>query len=86
VSIYGIKVYVDHFLCQPDEIRQRRTNRKSRINKKWRKKYGIERICHGRSYIFSGNAHMCPHFHAKLKKKIDVENESVAPEAFGRIG
>lgn len=29
---------------------------------------------------------MCPHFYAKLQKKIDVENESVAPEAFGRIG
>ena len=86
MSIYGIRVYVDPFLCQNDEIRQRRTNRKSRINKKWRKKYGLVTICRGHTFMVGPMAHMCSHFLARLKKKIDVENESVAPEAFGRIG
>lgn len=51
--IGGIPVIVDRNLCQPEFIRWRKKHRKSRIAKKWRKKYGAVTACKGVAFEIS---------------------------------
>ena len=46
----GIQIVVYHFLCKPEFIRWRRQHRKSRINRKWQKRYGAVVACKGVCY------------------------------------
>jgi len=50
-SLIGMPVYVNKHLCQMVFVRWRRSHRKSRINKKWQKKYGAVCVCSGHGYV-----------------------------------
>lgn len=78
-EVGGIRVVVDKFLCRTDRLVQRRTHRKSRINKKWRKKYGFDSVCKGHTVIIGRDARVCPHVKAKLDKRVSLQ-ASLLPE------
>lgn len=67
----GIPVTVNYSLCDTKKKYVRR-HRKSRINKKWEKRYGanlvVEKECSGVSYQVRGAIFCCPHVFDQLQK------------------
>ena len=66
------KVSVNRYLCNGGKfVRWKRSHRKSRINKKWHKRYGmILSKCSGVCYEVQGiGMVMCPCVEAQLKKE-----------------
>lgn len=65
-SIFGYQIIeVPHMM----DIVQARTHKKKRINKKWRKRYGIKEVPWNKFYI-EGNRIYC---HPKMAEKIKTE-------------
>lgn len=69
-TIAGLRVTVQRHLCQTKFLRWARTHRRSRINKKWRKKYGpVIAPCPGFAFEIAGMGLLvCPCVAAKLKE------------------
>ncbi len=73
---HGVPVTESRSLCRPF-TEQRRKHRRARINKKWRKRYGMtDRECRGQGYQMGkgGSMHFvgCPHFVAQIRKAYGV--------------
>lgn len=61
-------------MCRMEDVRQRRTHRKNRINKKWRKHYGMIQACHNDAvYHVTGSLYVCPCTAAKIEKSTNIE-------------
>lgn len=73
-----IKVILINYICDsPKFIKYKKNHRKSRINKKWHKKYGaIYEECQGKAYEVFGEFYCCPHYKAKLEEAIKKQNEN----------
>lgn len=67
----GMSVLENSHLCQMEFVRWRKTHRKSRINKKWRKRYGAVLACKGHGYQMAGSVVGCPCFVKRLRDEID---------------
>lgn len=71
-TLGGVPVTVDRHLCKIEFLRWARTHRKSRIAKKWRKRYGaVYSECPGVGYEmglfkFTRRLVVCPCAHAKI--------------------
>jgi hypothetical protein len=52
-NIFGLPIYTSEHLPKEYENRQKRTHRRSRINKKWRKKYGFVSIPIEKAYFIN---------------------------------
>lgn len=71
--VNGFPVYVSASLCQPGPEVQVRRHRKSRINRKWRKKYGVRSApCPGLVYRMMSSVHCCPCGREKLKAGVEA--------------
>ena len=69
--INGIPVMVSKYICYFAVAKQRRTHHRSRINKKWKKRYGFhETACSGKAYQVNGTMVVCPHVKAQLDKEL----------------
>ena len=74
----GMRVLVDPNICEKVFVRWLKSHRKSRINKKWHKKYGATIKCNGVAFEVNGIGLVCcPHFKQLMDKEIKVRNESV---------
>ena len=70
-AMAGIRLHRDRYLCQPRFVRWKKTHRKSRIRKKWRKKYGAVTACAGYAYEMKGiGVIACPCMYDKIKKEL----------------
>lgn len=60
-------------LCEvPSFVRWKRNHRKSRINKKWHKRYGAEmKYCKGVAYRVGREFFVCPCMNELLKKELE---------------
>lgn len=69
------KIVVDRWICTPPTfVRWKRKHRKSRINKKWQKRYGaVMQPCKGVSYNMSGTILVCPCMVETIKLAIGTE-------------
>lgn len=68
----GIPFYVDQTLCQVKFVRWRRNHRKSRINKKWHKKYGFIAECGGYGFHMDGmGMYVCPCMANQIRAKAE---------------
>lgn len=66
---FGLRVYVAAELCRMEFVRWRKSHRKSRINKKWHKKYGAIHRCANTEGIRMGDSlHVCPCVKAKMDR------------------
>lgn len=65
-SIFGYQII--EVPCMMDIV-QARTHKKKRINKKWRKRYGVKEIPWNKFYI-EGNRIYC---HPKMAEKVKAE-------------
>ncbi len=69
--IGGMKIVVNRYLCKVEFVRWRKSHRKSRINKKWHKKYGAIWRCKGMCFNLQGHTLvMCPCTHAEMMKVV----------------
>ncbi len=68
----GIPVYANSLLCDGGKfLRWRKNHRKSRINKKWHKKYGFEVTqCSNPAFRVGDKLIVCPHAMRELEKTI----------------
>lgn len=75
-ALSGMPVRVDRNLCQSEFVRWKRTHRKSRIAKKWRKRYGPVVACKGgQAYQIRGlGLCLCPCTKRQLDKAIEERN------------
>ena len=71
-TIFGLKMLTSQYMCEtPAFIRWKRNHRKSRINKKWHKKYGaVMSKCKGVAWQIGMNLYTCPCMTAALKKEM----------------
>lgn len=71
MNFAGLNVMVSHYLCEPPRfLRWRRNHRKSRINKKWHKRYGaVYSACPGKAYQLGGRLMVCPCVWDALQKE-----------------
>lgn len=53
------------------DIVQARTHKKKRINKKWRKRYGVKEVPWNKLYIADGKIYCHPKMIEKIKAEID---------------
>lgn len=70
MNLSGIQIHVAHILCDPPSfLRWKKNHRKSRINKKWHKRYGpVLSECLGApGYQIGGKLYVCPHLMEKIK-------------------
>lgn len=76
-NLFGERVTVTRFLCERPYLGQARTHRKSRINKKWRKRYGIKLgPCPGKEFSVRGMGFfVCPHVMAELEKIEELKKD-----------
>ena len=65
-SIFGYNIIGVPYMC---DIKQARTHKKKRINKKWRKRYGVREVPWKKFYI-EGNKIYC---HPKMITTIQME-------------
>lgn len=71
--ISDMQVVVSGSMCEPPTfLRWKRSHRRSRINKKWHKKYGaVMKPCPGRAFQLPGcKLVVCPHVNAMLRKLV----------------
>lgn len=73
----GIKITVDAHLCEYPCLGQAKRHRKSRINRKWLKRYGVKSgPCPGKCYEIRGmGLLMCPHIKAELDKVTKLQDD-----------
>lgn len=65
-------IHVSDYMCKTEFVRWRKNHRKSRINKKWHKRYGAIARCKGVAYNVAGmGIVMCP----CVKAALDCEME-----------
>lgn len=68
-SIFSNEIIVDKYLCQVTFIRFKKSHRKSRINKKWHKRYGIITACvNDKAFKVGNKILVCPCMFEKMKK------------------
>lgn len=69
----GLQICVNPYLCSNEFVRWVRNHRRSRINKKWHKRYGMITRCSGsdRAYRVGDMVVCCP----CLGKKIQEESQ-----------
>jgi len=56
----SMPVHCEKYFCKTTFAGWRRTHKKSRIAKKWRKKYGATYKCFGHAVRFNGTLVVCP--------------------------
>lgn len=62
------------YMCDMRFVRWRKKHRRSRINKKWQKRYGAIMECKGVAYNLGGTVHACPCIVKALKEQLpDLE-------------
>lgn len=67
----GVPYFVNQYLCEVKHVRFRRNHRKTRINKKWHKKYGAITRCVANPKEIKGMGFfMCPCRERELKEAI----------------
>ena len=63
-------IFLSNYLCTYEFAGWRKNHRRSRINKKWHKKYGSIRKCPGKAVQVAGlGLACCPHIYEQLKKE-----------------
>ena len=93
LSMAGIPVYVNQAACRPVLV-QAKTHRKRRINKKWRKRYGMRSVgCGAAEEVLrakgpSGRSdafYCCPHAWERLKAEVRrlAKSGDLTPRAAG---
>lgn len=81
MNLAGIRITESRYICEsPRFLRWRRNHRKSRLNRKWHKKYGaVMTTCPGVYYEVRGQGLiMCPHAVRALLAAPEVIRQSVA--------
>jgi len=64
----GFQIYINPSLCQVQFIRWRKNHKKSRINKKWHKRYGfISKCVNEKAFKMGNNLYLCPCLYEKMK-------------------
>ena len=66
-----IEFIVDPHLCQMEFVGWKKSHRRSRINKKWHKRYGPIMRCRGYAYNISGRLACCPCVADKIVNSTD---------------
>lgn len=61
-------VKVSRYLCQPEFAGWLKSHRRSRINKKWHKRYGPRLRCKGRAYQIGDTFVVCPCVERKMRE------------------
>lgn len=79
----GVKVYIEKCMCKTEFIRWRKSHKRSRINKKWHKRYGAIYACKGVAYNMKGIGLICcPCFKREMDKQIPVLPVPSMPSIF----
>ena len=69
-SMFSLGVTVNRNLCQMEFAGWRKNHRKSRINKKWHKKYGPLLRCRGHAYRLGAQVVCCPCVERVLRNEL----------------
>ena len=70
MMIFGYDIISVPHMC---DVKQKRTHRKKRINKKWRKRYGMKEVPHKEFYIDTLNRKIYGHPKMIDVLKLDIE-------------